>query len=76
VAATAAQERVGEQGHVVVPADLLTARKAGGRWLDDRPAQRHAGSDDVQEASEREAWSECDGCKSEIHVVIIGSLSP
>jgi hypothetical protein len=54
----------------------LTARKAGGRWLDDRPAQRHAGSDDVQEASEREAWSECDGCKSEIHVVIIGSLSP
>jgi len=67
---------LGDEGDVVVPGDLLAARHACRRWPHDRAAQRHARGDDVQKTSERKAWSECDGCKSEGHVLIIGSLSP
>ena len=63
VAAAPAQEREREQRDVVVPRERSPARHAGRAGADDRAPQRDPRGDDVQEAPEREAGQERDGCE-------------
>jgi hypothetical protein len=70
VAATAPEERVGDQRDVVVPADRRVAAHAGGAGPHDGAAQRDAGRDDAEEAAESEPRHEDEG-EDEVHVLVI-----
>src|SRR5581483_7537292 len=66
-----AEQRVAQHRDVVAPAARRGAGRASRARADDREAKRHARRDDVQEAPEREAGSEQEGCERGRHVRVV-----
>ena len=64
--APSTQHRVREERDVLPPRQLVPTRHAGRAGADDRPVERDARRDDVEERAERETGRECERCEGHV----------